>query len=86
MQAGSIPDRRWTNGDFRWFSRFVPLAAAGALVLSTASQAAELCPLDAYVVDLGDGSAVVYYTVDQDDLFRVVTTVGTDRETASAGL
>ena len=64
-------------------SRFVPLAAAGALVLSTASQAAELCPVDAYVADLGDGSAVVYYTFEQDDLFRVVTTVGTDRETAS---
>jgi hypothetical protein len=65
-------------------SRIAPLAMAGTLVLSTASQAAELCPLDAYVVDLGGGSAVVYYTVDQDDLFRVVTTVGTDREAASA--
>ena len=65
-------------------SRIVPLATAGALMLSTASRAAELCPLDAYVADLGDGSAVVYYTVEQDDLFRVVTTVGTDREAASA--
>ena len=65
-------------------SHIVPLATAGALLLSTASQAAELCPLDAYVADLGDGSAVVYYTVDQDDLFRVVTTVGTDHEAASA--
>ena len=66
---------------------FIAATALGTVLACSSpafAQAAELCPLDAYVADLGDGSAVVYYTVDQDDLFRVVTTVGTDREAASA--
>jgi hypothetical protein len=48
--------------------------------------ASELCPLDARVVALGGGSAVVYYTFDEDgaDLVRVVTTVGTDPDGAAA--
>jgi hypothetical protein len=48
--------------------------------------AAELAPLDARVVALGAGSAVVYYTFDEEgaDLVRVVTTVGTDPEGAAA--
>lgn len=41
--------------------------------------AEELAPLNAYVVSLGEGSAVAYYTFDVDgaDLVRVVTTVAT---------
>ena len=45
-----------------------------------------LVPPDARVVALGGGSAVVYYTFDEDgaDLVRVVTTVGTDPDGAAA--
>jgi hypothetical protein len=44
-----------------------------------------LCPLDARVVALGTGSAVVYYTYDPEgaDVIRVVTTVGTETDGAS---
>jgi hypothetical protein len=46
----------------------------------------ELAPLDARVVALGEGSAVVYYTYDPEgaDVVRVVTTVGTDPDGAAA--
>jgi len=45
-----------------------------------------LCPLDAYVVTLGESSAVVYYTYDPEgaDVVRVVTTVATDPDGAAA--
>ena len=45
-----------------------------------------LCPLDAHVVALGEGSAVVYYTYDAEgaDVVRVVTTVATDPDGAAA--
>ena len=48
--------------------------------------AGELAPLDARVVALGEGGAVVYYTYDPDgaDLVRVVTTVGTEAGGAAA--
>ena len=43
-------------------------------------------PLDARVVTLGEGSAVVYYTYDAEaaNVVRVVTTVGTDPDGAAA--
>jgi hypothetical protein len=42
--------------------------------------AGELPPLDAHLVTLGEDSAVVYYTFDEEgaDVVRVVTTVGAD--------
>jgi NAD(P)-dependent dehydrogenase (short-subunit alcohol dehydrogenase family) len=45
-----------------------------------------LCPLDARVVALGEGSAVVYHTYDAEgaDVVRVVTTVATDPNGAAA--
>ncbi len=48
--------------------------------------AGELPPLDARVVALGEGSAVVYYTYDEEgvDVVRVVTTVATDPDGAAA--
>ena len=48
--------------------------------------AGELAPLDARVVALGEGSAVVYYTYDPEgaDMVRVVTTVGTEPGGAAA--
>ena len=48
--------------------------------------AGELAPLDARVVALGEGSAVVHYTYDPDgaDVVRVVTTVGTEAGGAAA--
>ena len=48
--------------------------------------AGELAPLDPYVVALGAGSAVVYYTYDPEgaDVARVVTTIGTDPDGAAA--
>ena len=47
--------------------------------------AGELPPLDARVVALGGGTAVVYYTHDErGDVVRVVTTVGTGPEDAAA--
>ena len=47
--------------------------------------AGELPPLDARVVALGGGTAVVYYTHDErGDVVRVVTTVGTGPEGAAA--
>ena len=48
--------------------------------------AGELPPLDARVVALGGGTAVVYYTHDDErgDVVRVVTTVGTGPEGAAA--
>jgi hypothetical protein len=47
--------------------------------------AGELRPLDARVVALGAGSAVVYYTYDPEgaDVVQVVTTVGTGPDGAS---
>ena len=50
------------------------------------SAAGELPPLDARVVALGEGSAVVYYTYDPEgaDVVRVVTTVGTDPDGTAA--
>ena len=46
----------------------------------------ELAPLDGRVVALGSGTAVVYYTYDEDgaDLVRVVTTLGTETDGAAA--
>ena len=46
----------------------------------------ELPPLDARVVALGEGGAVVHYTYDPDgaDVVRVVTTVGTGPGSAAA--
>lgn len=48
--------------------------------------AGELPPLDARVVALGEGSAVVHYTFDEEgaDVVRVVTTVRTAPEGAAA--
>ena len=48
--------------------------------------AGELPPLNARVVTLGVGSAVVYYTYDEEgaDVVRVVTTVATDPDGAAA--
>ena len=48
--------------------------------------AGELPPLNARVVALGGGTAVVYYTHDDErgDVVRVVTTVGTGPEDAAA--
>lgn len=47
-----------------------------------ARPAGGLAPLDARVIALGTGSAVVYYTYDEGgaDAVRVVTTVGTDAD------
>ena len=56
--------------------------------LASRSQAVagELRPLDARVVTLGEGSAVVYYTYDAEaaNVVRVVTTVGTDPDGTAA--
>ena len=48
--------------------------------------AGELAPLDARVVALGEGGAVVYYTYDPEgaDVVRVVTTLGTEPGGAAA--
>jgi hypothetical protein len=48
--------------------------------------ATELAPLDARIIVLGGGSAVVYYTFDETgvDLVRVVTTIATDAGGTSA--
>lgn len=53
---------------------------------SSHSPAAELAPLDARVVALGAGSAVVHYTYDEEgaDVVHVVTTIGTDGAAPSA--
>lgn len=63
------------------------LAATGhASSNRLAAAAGELAPLNARIVALGAGSAVVYYTYDPDgaDLVRVVTTVGTEADGAAA--
>jgi hypothetical protein len=73
-------------------SRLSLLALAGTLALAgsahaTDTQAAdEVRPLDARVVALGEGSAVVYYTHGPEgaDVVHVVTTVATDPEGAAA--
>ena len=46
----------------------------------------ELRPLEAHIVTLGEGSAVVYYTYEEGaaNVVRAVTTVGTDAEGAAA--
>ena len=50
--------------------------------------AGELCPLDARVVTLDEGSAVVYHTyvAETGDVVRVAMTVGTDPDGAGAFL
>jgi hypothetical protein len=56
------------------------------LAITAAAPAADgLAPLEARVVALGTGSAVVYYTREdgEADAVRVVTTVGTDAEGAA---
>ena len=54
-------------------------------ITATAPAARGLAPLEARVVALRAGSAVVYYTHDEGgaDVARVVTTVGTDAEGAA---
>lgn len=57
------------------------LAVTGSAPTSPMA-ADEWCPLDARVVRLGRGSAVIYYTYDEEgaDKVRVVTTLGTDTD------
>ncbi|HEX6011312.1 MAG TPA: hypothetical protein VFY87_05790 [Geminicoccaceae bacterium] len=73
-------------------SRLSFLALAGTLALAggahaTDTQAAgEVRPLDARVVALGEGSAVVYYTHGPEgaDVARVITTVAADPNGAAS--
>jgi hypothetical protein len=60
--------------------------AITSLASRSQAVAGELRPLDARVVTLGEGSAVVYYTYDAEaaNVVRVVTTIATDRDDAAA--
>jgi hypothetical protein len=61
--------------------RQTTLAAAFALAAIGPAQAEGLKPLQGQVIDLGDVSGVVYYTVERDD-FRVVATLAKKDEDA----
>lgn len=70
--------------DTRAADTYLAITGAGSVPAGRADDGG-LCPLDARVVALGAGSAVVYYTYDEEgaDMIRVVTTVGTDPDGAS---
>jgi hypothetical protein len=70
--------------DTRAVDTYIAITGTGSVSTGPADDSG-LCPLDARVVSLGTGSAVVYYTYDPKgaDMVRVVTTVGTDTDGAS---
>ena len=54
--------------------KFVPALFAAGVLVSSAAHAAELRPMEASSVVLGDVSGVAYYTAENDG-YRVVTTL-----------
>ena len=60
--------------------KFVPALFAAGVLVSRAAQAAELRPMEASSVVLGDVSGVAYYTAENDG-YRVVTTLAPGEST-----
>ncbi|MBX2885709.1 MAG: hypothetical protein KTR32_37480 [Granulosicoccus sp.] len=64
------------------------IAAGIALVMgptisgiASSDETVQLQPLQAHTIDLDDRTAVIYYVVNHDGSFEIVTTVGPDVET-----
>ena len=60
--------------------KLVPALFAAGVLVSSAAQAAELRPMEASSIALGDVSGVAYYTAENDG-YRVVTTLAPGEST-----